>query len=139
MLAARSNVRNRKILDGRSDLPIQERYFLGGEHSVRSFYESQLGPSDGNGHPTGGLFAMEASLELRQRLVGDLECAVFADAGVVNTESFSVSGPYGYALGAGLRYLLPFGPVRLDFGFNPGARFAADDAWALHVSFGFSF
>ncbi len=139
VLAARSGVRTRAILDGRADLPIQERYFLGGEHSVRSFHESELGPSDGNGHPTGGLSSLEASVELRQRLVGDLECAVFADAGVVNARSCTFAGPFGYAVGVGLRYLLPFGPVRLDVGFNPGARFAADDSWALQFSFGFSF
>ena len=43
-----------------------------------------------------------------------------------------------YAVGAGLRYKLPSGPLRLDYGLNPSPR--ADEArGAFHFSFGFAF
>lgn len=129
----------KEILDGRETLPIQERFFLGGESSVRSFNESELGPVDADGDPTGGLTAFEAHVELRQRLVEKLEAAFFYDLGTVGEDSYDANGPYGHAVGVGLRYVLPVGPVRLDFGWNPGRTFAADKHWALHFSFGFSF
>lgn len=129
----------RHILDGTPNLPLQERLYLGGESSVRSFFESELGPTDDDNQPIGGLTAFEAHVELRQRLFGNLHAALFYDVGTVGLDSFDFESPYGHAIGIGLRYLLPIGPARLDFGYNPGARFAADQAWALHFSFGFSF
>jgi outer membrane translocation and assembly module TamA len=71
--------------------------------------------------------------------VGALDGALFYDVGNVGPSSFELGRKFGHALGFGLRYRLPVGPLRLDFGYNPGERFAAQDSWALHLSFGFSF
>jgi outer membrane translocation and assembly module TamA len=43
-----------------------------------------------------------------------------------------------YALGVGLRYNLPIGPIRLDYGVNPDRR-PDEDFGAFHFSFGFAF
>jgi outer membrane protein insertion porin family len=43
-----------------------------------------------------------------------------------------------YAVGAGLRYKLPVGPIRLDYGVNPDPR-PFEDFGAFHFSFGFAF
>jgi outer membrane translocation and assembly module TamA len=43
-----------------------------------------------------------------------------------------------YAVGLGLRYKLPIGPVRIDYGYNPDRR-AGEDVGAFHFSFGFAF
>jgi outer membrane translocation and assembly module TamA len=77
-------------------------------------------------------------VELRQRLFGDLHGALFYDIGSVGSRAFDI-GAFGYAIGVGLRYYLPMGPIRLDVGFNPGQRFAAGSDVAVHFSFGFSF
>ncbi len=130
--------RARRILDDRTDLPIQQRYFLGGATTVRSFYEDELGPLDG-GEPRGGLTALEASAELRQRLRGELYGALFFDYGTLDTEGFSVQGMPGFAIGVGARYYLPVGPIRFDVAYNPGDLFAANARWAFHLAFGFSF
>ena len=131
--------RTKEILDGAATLPIQERFFLGGDQTVRSFEESELGPIDDQGDPLGGLTALSFNAEVRVPLVGAFHGAVFYDGGVVNADSFDFTGPYGHAIGAGVRYYFPFGPLRLDLGYNPGRLFAADDRWALHVSLGFNF
>jgi len=130
--------RARQILDDRTDLPIQQRYFLGGATTVRSYYEDQLGPTD-NGEPRGGLTALEASAELRQRLRGELYGAVFFDYGTVDVEGFRVQSLPGFAIGVGARYYLPVGPIRFDIGYNPGELFAANARWAFQLAVGFSF
>ncbi|MGE3752763.1 MAG: outer membrane protein assembly factor [Planctomycetota bacterium] len=140
VLAVGASARVKEILDDRPTLPIQERYFLGGESTVRSFDESELGPVDDDGDPIGGLTSAQAHVELRVPLgLGDLHGAAFYDVGVVNEDSWDFSGPLGHAVGAGLRWYFPFGPVRLDVAYNPGRRFAADSDWAVHLSLGFSF
>jgi len=123
-------------------LPIGERLFLGGEDSVRSFTRDDLGPRDANGDPTGGLTRVYGNLELRWRPFTRhraFEVATFYDIGMVHPDPWSVGGPPGQAIGAGLRYRTPVGPIRLDYGYNPGDRLGAEDPWALHLAVGFAF
>ncbi len=129
----------RDVQGDRKTLPIQERLFLGGETSVRSFGESELGPKDRGGDPLGGLTSAMATVELRRSIWRDLDGALFYDYGTVSPDSWDISSPAGAAIGVGLRYRLPVGPLRLDFAYNPRHRFAASRKWALHLSFGFSF
>jgi outer membrane protein insertion porin family len=123
-------------------LPIGERLFLGGEDSVRSFTRDDLGPRDSDGSPTGGLTRLVGNIELRWRPFvrhRAFEFATFYDIGMVDPAPWSVSGPAGQALGAGLRYRTPVGPIRLDYGYNPGDRLGADHPYALHLAVGFAF
>jgi outer membrane protein insertion porin family len=123
-------------------LPIGERLFLGGEDSVRSFTRDDLGPRDASGDPTGGLTRLYGNLELRFRPFTRhraFEFATFYDIGMVHPDPWSLSGPPGQALGAGLRYRTPVGPIRLDYGYNPGNRLGADHPYALHLAVGFAF
>ncbi|MGE3171371.1 MAG: outer membrane protein assembly factor BamA [Planctomycetota bacterium] len=124
---------------GQDPIPLQERFFNGGESSVRSFEESELGPISLGGTPIGGAFFNTYNAELRFPIVAALHGAVFADAGNVGTD---ITG-YGwsdmrYALGAGLRLVLPIGPVRLDAAANPDRR-PGDEEWVLHFSVGLPF
>jgi outer membrane protein insertion porin family len=139
VLAFGARIATRQPLGATEDLPLQQRYFLGGENTVRSFFESELGPTDGEGDPIGGLSSLDAHVEFRQKLVGDLHGALFYDVGTIGLDAFDFGGPFGQAIGLGLRYYLPIGPMRLDFGYNPGRRFAADSGFAIHFGFGFSF
>ncbi len=139
VLSFNGQYRTRAILDDRQTLPIQERLFLGGEFSVRSFGQDELGPVTPGGVPIGGLTTLQATTELRVRVVGSLHAALFYDIGMVSPESWSVFGEYGQAIGAGLRYYLPVGPIRLDVAYNPGPLYAADSRIAVHFAIGFSF
>ena len=123
---------------GTAEIPLQERFFNGGESSVRSFDESELGPLDPFGEPIGGETFTTINLELRQSLGGNLWCGAFVDAGNVGLTTSDYLDDFRYGLGLGLRYLLPVGAVRLDFGYNPDQR-PVDESFQVFVSVGMAF
>jgi outer membrane protein insertion porin family len=120
-------------------IPIDERFFNGGATSVRSFGERDLGPHDNHGHPVGGEFFTVFNVEYTFPILGELQGAIFTDAGnlLPTSEDIGLSD-MRYAIGAGLRYKLPVGPIRLDYGVNPDPR-PDEDFGAFHFSFGFAF
>lgn len=122
------------------EIPLTERFFNGGENSVRSFREDELLPQGLDGEPQGGEAATTLNLELRHLLTGNLAGALFLDWGNVTEEAQDYLDFAGFrtGLGVGLRYLLPIGPVRLDFGLNPDPESDEDEA-VLHFSVGFPF
>jgi len=124
--------------DGTGTVPVQERWFNGGENTVRSYRQDQLGPKDAFGQPTGGEFRNIFNLEFRIQpdpKRSPFSLAIFGDAGNVG---FDVKDygfrDMGYAIGTGLRA----GPVRLDFGYNPHRK-PGDDVWVIHFSIGQAF
>jgi outer membrane protein assembly complex protein YaeT len=121
-------------------IPLQERFFNGGENTVRSFKEDELGPADAQGNPIGGEAFHVFSVEWRQNLIGSVDSALFADAGNVELdyEDFFKFHDMRYALGIGLRYVLPVGPIRVDWGYNPDRR-SGESQSVLHVSVGMAF
>ena len=120
-------------------IPIDERFFNGGADTVRSFGERELGPHDNHGHPVGGEFFTVFNIEYTFPILGELQGAIFTDAGNLLPTSEDVGlNDMRYAVGAGLRYKLPVGPIRLDYGVNPDPR-PFEDFGAFHFSFGFAF
>jgi outer membrane protein assembly complex protein YaeT len=120
-------------------IPIDERFFNGGATTVRSFGERDLGPHDNHGHPVGGEFYTVFNAEYTFPILGELQGAVFFDAGNLLPTSEDIGlNDMRYAIGAGLRYKLPIGPIRLDYGVNPDPR-PFEDFGAFHFSFGFAF
>ena len=125
--------------DELTTLPIDERFFNGGATTVRSFGERELGPRDRKGNPLGGEFFTVFNVEYTFPIYGELQGAVFYDAGnLLPTSEEPGVDDMRYALGLGLRYKLPIGPIRLDYGFNPDPQRHEDDG-AFHFSFGFAF
>ncbi|MCB1036759.1 MAG: outer membrane protein assembly factor, partial [Acidobacteria bacterium] len=126
-------------------IPLQERFFSGGENSVRAFRENELLPVgqdgaplvDEDGNSLGGEAFATFTVELRQLLWGNLEGALFVDSGALVPEAADLFDPFEVRTGAGvgLRYLLPIGPVRLDAAWNtdPGP---GEDTFVLHFSVG---
>ena len=131
-------------------VPIDVRFFNGGGTSVRSFVERDLGPRDKESNPLGGDFYTIFNLELTFPLFQALQGAVFVDAGSLRNQDADdiaaarapgeadASGDLRYAIGFGLRYKLPIGPLRLDYGVNPNPR-PEEQFGAFHFSFGFAF
>lgn len=121
------------------DLPIDERFFNGGSNTVRSFGERELGPLDKHGNPLGGEFETIFNAEYTFPIFGELQGAIFSDAGNLLPSSDDPGfDNMRYALGIGLRYKLPIGPIRIDYGFNPDPH-PREDSGAFHFSFGFAF
>jgi outer membrane protein insertion porin family len=125
--------------DEATAIPIDERFFNGGATTVRSFGERDLGPHDNHGHPVGGEFYTVFNVEYTFPIFGELQGAIFTDAGNLLPTSEDIGlNDMRYAIGAGLRYKLPVGPIRLDYGVNPDPR-PDEDFGAFHFSFGFAF
>ena len=146
---------------GEVTLPLSERFFNGGENTVRSFMESELGPKDSSNDPVGGYGFNVFNLELRQRLIGNLIGTAFLDYGnIAPNRSREAQGrpPYDSrsdvisdtfddffkdfrpGVGVGLQYLLPIGPARFDFAFNPDHDSQRDeDSFVFHFSVGAAF
>lgn len=121
-------------------LPISERFFNGGQDSVRSFREGELGPKDAQGVPLGGETFTVFSVELRQALTDLLSGALFYDLGNVETdhERFFDLRDMRAGVGVGLRFMLPVGPVRFDVAANPNPR-TDENRWVTHLAVGMAF
>lgn len=135
------------VFDQVSDLPASERFFAGGDTTVRGFARDGLGDVgtlDPNGFPTGGNALVIVNAELRAPLWRDLGGVVFLDAGNVFRRVGDLDlGALRASAGFGLRYKSPIGPVRVDLGFKldeavtvPGRR---EPGYAVHFSIGQAF
>jgi outer membrane protein insertion porin family len=124
-----------------SIFPIDERFFNGGSTTVRSFGEMDMGPYDKHaGLPIGGQAFTIANVEYDfPAFLADLRGAVFVDAGnlVSHFQQFGFENER-YAIGAGIRYALPIGPLRIDYGVNPDPR-KNESFGAFQLSFGYAF
>lgn len=122
-----------------NDLPSDRRFYSGGGGSVRGFDYQGVGPQFEDGTPVGGASLFEASLELRRRNIWrDLGAVAFLDAGSVGSEATPDFSDIRYAVGAGLRYDLPFGPIRADFAIPLDKR-ESDPDFQIYISIGQAF
>ena len=133
--------------DDVKDLPASERFFAGADAGpVRGFALDQLGDDqtiDENGFPTGGNAMIVLNAELRLPVTAAMQVVGFLDAGnifdhVSNIRLDRIRG----AVGFGVRYRSPVGPIRVDLGFKLDRReFGGqrESLTALHVSIGQAF
>jgi len=116
--------------------PLFERFYSGGEKSVRGYGRRRLGPLTASDDPLGGLSLVEGSLELRRPIWKELNGALFIDFGQVSTRRFDLPvSNLQFSGGFGLSYATPVGPLRLDVGF-PFKPPRGDKPWQLHFSIG---
>jgi len=136
--------------NGKKDLPLFERYFLGGINSVRGFAERSLGPRepsdcDASTPPVcsstevvGGDRAMVLSAELMFPIMEELGLrgVAFFDTGnsFGGSEKFSIAN-FRRSAGFGARWMSPFGPLRVELGF-PLNKQSGDDTSVIGFSIG---
>ena len=104
---------------GQSDVvPFTVRFFAGGPGSIRGFALNRVGPRASDSAPLGGHSLIEGSMELRFAVIGELGGVFFVDFGQVFEASLDYHlDELRYAVGPGIRYNTPIGPVRFDVGF----------------------
>ncbi len=120
-----------------SYIPIDERFFGGGNSSVRGWGRQHLGPANDQGQPVGGRSSMEFSVEPRFQVMNKVVMALFLDGGNVWRNSMDYRfNDLRYAAGFGIRVKTPIGPVGIDC-----ARpiFDVKKSWQFHLNIGNSF
>jgi len=128
-------------------LPASERFFAGGDTTVRGFSLDRLGTPETiteSGFPTGGNGVVIFNAEMRVNLWRGLGAVGFYDTGNVYELASDIDlGDLRSAAGFGLRYRSPVGPLRIDLGFNLDPRELTpgtlERRTVLHVSFGQAF
>ncbi|MFC7477418.1 autotransporter assembly complex family protein [Dankookia sp. GCM10030260] len=121
-----------------ANVPRHQRFYAGGGGSVRGYDYQSIGPRDEFNRPNGGASLIEASLEWRQRVWGDIGAVAFVDAGSVGTGSAPDTTNLRVGAGAGLRYYTPIGPVRADVAL-PLVKQRDNSAFGLYVGIGQAF
>ena len=118
------------------DVPLSERFYSGGEGSVRGYGLRRIGPLSASNDPLGGLSLIEGSVELRRPLVWKLNGALFFDCGQVATQPYDLrvdALQCGYGPAAGMNS--PVGPINFYVGF-PTQKPRGDSNWQFYFSIG---
>ncbi|WP_353685309.1 outer membrane protein assembly factor BamA [Thermodesulfovibrio sp. 3462-1] len=120
------------------NLPISERYFLGGRDTVRGYAQNTLGPKQNN-QPTGGNAFLMGNVEFRTYLGKNFFIVNFLDFGNVwkRVGDVDVSN-LKYTTGVGLRYKTLIGPLRIDYGYKLN-RQPGESHGEIHFSIGHAF
>lgn len=94
-------------------LPPSERFFTGGDNSIRGYDYQDLGPINSTGNVIGGRYLGVMSLEIEKYISGNWGVAGFVDTG----NAFGGPGRdtgLKTGVGLGLRWRSPVGPLRVD-------------------------
>ncbi|HEX5044299.1 MAG TPA: outer membrane protein assembly factor BamA [Candidatus Polarisedimenticolaceae bacterium] len=123
---------------GTEDVPIPERFFAGGESTLRGFERDEAGPQ-AEGVPIGGEALIVANQELRVPIWRQLKGVVFYDAGnaFLKPADFRWS-EIRHVLGAGIRVDTPIGPLRVEYGHKLDRK-EGESAGEIFIAFGNAF
>jgi translocation and assembly module TamA len=115
------------LIDDKNDLAGTERFFAGGDRSVRGFGLNDLSPLDASGARVGARHAFAATAEVIRDLPRNFGAAAFVDVG----NAFDRFGdPLQYSVGLGFRWRLPVVTIGVDVAqplTNPRCRAAQRD------------
>ena len=121
------------------NLPVNKRFFPGGENSYRGLQAGEAVPRDGNGELIGAKSFTMLNLEFEQAITRRFSAVLFWDGlGITARVAEFPWEDTLFAVGAGLRYNTVIGPVRLEYGHNLNPRLGdPDGTW--HFSIGYPF
>ncbi len=132
-------VRLGSILGGEElTVPSDRLFYSGGGGSVRGYEYQGVGPRLPDNTPRGGLSLFETSVEIRRDVWRNFQAVAFVDAGAIGFQETPNFNNLRYGAGVGVRYKLPFGPIRADIAF-PLDRREGDADFQIYVSIGQAF
>jgi outer membrane protein insertion porin family len=112
---------------GGKELPLYERFYVGGIYTVRGLGYGEAGPREKTestdtskqGELIGGTEELIFNIEYIFPLVSDirLKGVAFIDAGNAYDKMHDF-GKLRYTTGLGVRWISPMGPIRLEWGYN---------------------
>ena len=104
------------------DIPKSERFFIGGENSVRGFRPYDMGPHYHNGDPKGGISYTVLSIEYLHEIFKIVDGFLFIDAGSISKSKFNL--PHlQLSWGGGLRIeVMNRVPIIVGIGFPVNAQ-----------------
>ena len=123
-LVAHFKVAGGEIFENKSgELPVFEKFYLGGITDIRGFENNTISPKDPTtGDLIGGKLMWYTNTEILFPLLKDvgLNGVVFFDAGNVYADDWDFN-TIKKSVGGGFRWLSPMGPLRLEYGMviNP--------------------
>ncbi len=103
------------------ELPLYERFYVGGINTIRGLGFGEGGPKNAQGEKIGGTQEIIFNLEYIFPLVEDIKLkgVIFFDYGGSYDSEFQLSeSMMRRTAGAGVRWISPFGPIRVEWGFN---------------------
>ncbi len=122
-----------------SSLPVNKRFFPGGDASIRGYERGEAAPRGADGLFIGAKTYLLFNLELEQALTGTWSVVAFGDA--LGTAARLAEYPFEerlYSAGLGVRYHTLIGPIRLEYGRNINPR-RGDPPGTWHFSMGYPF
>jgi len=119
-------------------VPSDRLFYSGGGGSVRGFEYQGVGPRLPDNTPRGGLSLFETSIEIRRDVWRNFQAVAFLDAGAIGFQETPDLENLRYGAGVGVRYKLPFGPIRADIAL-PLDRRDGDADFQIYVSIGQAF
>jgi outer membrane protein insertion porin family len=103
-------------------VPKGERFFIGGENSVRGFRSFDMGDHYRNGDPTGGISSAILSVEYLHEIFTILDGFVFADAGSISSHEWKLP-KLQFTYGIGLRIeVMNKMPITVGYGIPVNPR-----------------
>ncbi len=127
-------------------LPAFERYFMGGPTSLRGYTIKNIGPKDASGDPIGGNQSLLFNAEVQYPFTKGLRGFIFYDRGNlfgVGDDTSTTATTWSLSkmrdsIGAGVRFLSPFGPVGFAYGIKLDQA-AGEEAGEFHFVAGNAF
>jgi translocation and assembly module TamA len=113
------------------DLPASNRFFTGGDNSVRGYEYKSLAPENEDGDLIGGKYLLVGSVEYDYNVYKKWYLAAFYDIGNAFNDASSIDASSG--AGVGIRWASPVGMVRVDVA---SALSEDGNPWRLHITFG---
>lgn len=126
-----------------------DRFYLGGENSIRAYSPNQAPPlgcfidENGKKHlvPQGGKTMFNGNIELRFPLFKNFNGGIFQDVGILveHAKNAVKGGQWLAATGFGVRYNTPIGPLRFDIGWKWRKNELEDSWFACFLTLGHAF